>query len=193
MILSESLKEATNESHIQIGKTEAFSQLLSPSLTKEEYTNIITGWFHFITKLEKEYLKLPGIHNIIPDLDERLKTSLLQKEIQELKINNTSPTIDSTTPECTNINQFLGILYVLEGSTLGAQFITKQLKTNQNLSELSFHFYNGYAKFTTEKWETFKNSLNTYGQQHINSHQEIIASANACFVCLSNSINRSTK
>ncbi len=143
--------------------------------------------------LKNEYLRLTEIHKIIPDLAERLKTSLLQKDIQELNINNASPTINYTIPECTNINQLLGILYVLEGSTLGAQFITKQLKTNKNLSNLSFHFYNGYTKFTIEKWETFKNWQNKYGQQHLNSNKEIITAANSCFTCLMKLINSYTK
>ena len=194
MTLTELLKQETNEKHITIGKSSAFTKLLSPNLTKETYIQIITGWYDFMKTLETNYFQFPQLFRIVPDLQERLKTKLLEKDVAEI---NTNHSVTSSTkisiPVCKTIHELIGILYVIEGSSLGAQFITKQLTSNSNLSNLSFHFYKGYGNETITKWESFKKWLNIYGENYPESHSEILASANDCFVCVMNSINIYTK
>jgi heme oxygenase len=194
MTLTELLKQETNEKHIAIGKSPAFSKLLSPSLTKETYVQIITGWYDFMKNLETNYSQFSQLFRVIPDLQERLKTKMLEKDLLEsdMKLSDAINT-NITIPTCKTIHELIGILYVVEGSSLGAQFITKQLTSNINLTNLSFHFYNGYRNETITKWESFKKWVNIYGENYPESHPEIIEAANTCFFCLMNSINSYTK
>ncbi|RYZ42557.1 MAG: biliverdin-producing heme oxygenase [Sphingobacteriales bacterium] len=88
------------------------------------------------------------------------------------------PVIDSSA-------KALGVLYVLEGSTLGGQVITKMLtKQLEGTGVAAFRFYNPYDNDTMPQWKLFKERINqplTSSQQ-----QAVIAGANETF----NSLNR---
>ena len=61
-------------------------------------------------------------------------------------------------PVYESVADLIGGLYVIEGSMLGGRFIVKLLQQNANLKTIpSFHFYNGYAALTGQRWKAFQN------------------------------------
>jgi heme oxygenase (biliverdin-IX-beta and delta-forming) len=52
------------------------------------------------------------------------------------------------------MGSFIGILYTLEGSTLGGQFIARQLSQWHGAS-LPMQFFNGYGALTRQRWNEF--------------------------------------
>lgn len=51
----------------------------------------------------------------------------------------------------------LGIIYVLEGATLGGQMMAKQLKISLGLNDREgLMFFNGYGFETAQMWSSFK-------------------------------------
>jgi heme oxygenase (biliverdin-IX-beta and delta-forming) len=88
------------------------------------------------------------------------------------------PVIDSA-------EKALGVLYVLEGSTLGGQIITKMLKKQLEGSDAAaFNFYNPYEEQTMQQWNIFRERLNQPFNEE--QRQAVIAGANETF----NSLNR---
>ncbi|MCH5717051.1 biliverdin-producing heme oxygenase [Niabella hibiscisoli] len=65
-------------------------------------------------------------------------------------------------PSFDNEAEALGALYVLEGATLGGQFIIKQLKKNDSLAALPLAYYNVYANQTGIRWKQFLEVINRY-------------------------------
>src|SRR5262249_36575930 len=64
------------------------------------------------------------------------------------------PSVDS--PE-----QAIGTIYVMEGSTHGAQYISKRLAAHFNLDGNGLRFYEGYGKDTMPQWQAFKTYLDS--------------------------------
>ena len=54
------------------------------------------------------------------------------------------------------LGALVGVLYAIEGSTLGGQVISRNLAQHLGASkESGAAFFNGYGDATKEKWETF--------------------------------------
>jgi heme oxygenase len=94
-----------------------------------------------------------------------------------------SPKRATELPDIDSPHKGTGVLYVLEGSTLGGQIITKMLTKQLHLDgTYGFSFYNPYGEGTMKKWQNFKATLNgglTYDDQ-----QAIIDGANDTFSSL---------
>ena len=68
----------------------------------------------------------------------------------------------------------LGILYVVEGSSLGGRFILKNLETIPGLDNgKGVSYFTGYGNKTGSQWKNFLNFLTTYEEEN-NCEDEII-------------------
>jgi len=75
----------------------------------------------------------------------------------------------------------LGCLYVVEGSTLGGQVITRQLLKSLGLTaENGVAFFNGYGAETGLRWKAFGAWLEE-GAAQLDHDDAIIAGANETF------------
>lgn len=94
----------------------------------------------------------------------RKKTPLLEEDLISL---GTQESSIATIPICqhpTDITweNLLGYLYVIEGSTLGGQVITRILRDHLHLSPSNgARFFYGYGKKTKEKWDEYCAILNS--------------------------------
>ncbi|MGZ5285453.1 MAG: biliverdin-producing heme oxygenase, partial [Kaistella sp.] len=55
-----------------------------------------------------------------------------------------------------NEAEAFGILYVMEGSTLGGNMIAKQLSKNPDFQEVTFSYFRCYGDKTGSYWKSFK-------------------------------------
>lgn len=153
MKLSQVLKEKTEIAHHQlekilIGKLKSISSI-------NDYITILCGFHGYIKPLEQQIAR--NIDTVLlPDYSERRKSEALSADLEQLNSTlNTS--FSSDLPAIDNKYEALGALYVLEGSTLGGQIISRmitqklQLDENQGLS-----FFQSYGEQTAAMWERFK-------------------------------------
>ena len=69
-------------------------------------------------------------------------------------------------PELNSLGALLGLLYVLEGSTLGGQFIAQHLQLTYGYTRSTgSDFYSGYGEQTTTHWQSFITYLNSFSDQ----------------------------
>src|SRR6185369_16511131 len=93
----------------------------------EDYTQLVESFFGFWAPVEKGLSTLAPLRDPDLALQSRFKCSLLRKD---LLILGRDP---ATVPQCEKLPrldtflQGLGCLYVLEGSTLGSQIISRHL------------------------------------------------------------------
>jgi heme oxygenase len=79
--------------------------------------------------------------------------------------------------------QVLGYLYVMEGSTLGGQVITKMLKNQLQITpDQGGRFFHGYGDKTKIMWNDFCATLSSI--HHIEQQNNIILSAKNTFIQL---------
>jgi heme oxygenase len=91
--------------------------------------------------------------------DPRRKLSYLERDLALLKIAPQQLPICTALPPLPAIPQALGCLYVMEGSTLGGQIITRHLKKHLNLGQ--FHYYASYGEQVGPLWKSFGEMVNS--------------------------------
>ena len=89
--------------------------------------------------------------------------------------------IFSDLPSLDSKERIFGSLYVIEGSTLGGQVISRHLKQQFDLDETNgAAFFSGYGKETGKMWNGYRDAITRFADGEAN-REEIIAGANETF------------
>ncbi|MCJ8210851.1 biliverdin-producing heme oxygenase [Mucilaginibacter sp. RS28] len=184
-MLADVIKEQTTAHHQGLEK-KIISRLKSLS-SAEDYINLLQLFYSYFGGLEDQ-INHQIDQSVLPDYEERRKTSSLSNDIQALGGNPASKAVNGALPEITTIPQAVGALYVIEGSTLGGSIISKMVSDRLGLQD-GLSFFNSYGSKATEMWERFKTYINTQAWQPA-EEQAIIASAQNTFLKFNNWIEQ---
>lgn len=178
------LKEITQPYHDDTENLNFTDKMKDGSLSEEEYKSLILRNFYINRYVENKATDLlsPSIESRL-DYPKRKKTSILKREMEALKINDYSFPVELIKPSY-NKNSIMGAIYVLEGSTLGGQYIKKSLSEtpyfHNYYKKIDVPFFGCYGKDTGRLWKSFKVVLENYANQH-ECHQEIRQGAKDTF------------
>jgi heme oxygenase len=111
------------------------------------------------------------------DFSNRQKLPLLIKDLIELDEIPADAMLGA--PNLTSCPKALGCLYVLEGSTLGAQIIRKRVMADLG-PDVPTRFFTGYGSATGRMWKGFGAALNRYCDEQ-GGMEEIIQAAISTF------------
>jgi heme oxygenase len=76
----------------------------------------------------------------------------------------------------------LGCMYVLEGSTLGSQILSRSFKERFGIADHNGGaFFYGYGELTVSMWRRFGTELEKWFQEHESSGDEVVAGADWMF------------
>ncbi|WP_125723647.1 biliverdin-producing heme oxygenase [Flavobacterium ustbae] len=168
------LKTQTSDSHRRLEELPVSMSIMSPDMKIEDYSYYLS-LMHDVHN-DTEGLIFPFFSELIEDLEQRRKKHLIEDDLLFLnskKINSEKvfQTEKISTPFA------LGILYVVEGSTLGGRFILKNVSKFPELSgDKGVSYFNGYGDRTGSFWKLFLNFVATYEQEN-NCGDEIIEGA----------------
>ena len=156
MDLLHSLKDSTSQYHQQIEQIEFLKKIITNEITLLEYKKLLCQLYGFISPCEK--VIPPRFHYVI---EGREKSSLLNSDLSELNCDTSRDFLFCRSiPNLNTLPEVFGYLYVLEGSTLGGQIITKLLKQNlQLVPVIPTRYFNAYGKQTKMYWDAFLKSL----------------------------------
>lgn len=185
------LKARTAHQHQQ---TEDGVDLMREDFSLEEYKNLLVTFYAFYKSYEKKMRDAQAKNPIDFNYEERLNTPRLvadlkslgmsDREISDIETFDDLPALDST-------EKIFGSLYVIEGSTLGGQYISRHLKEKFGLDETNgIAFFSGYGKDTGKMWKAFRAAITEFAETS-NNHEEIIKSANATFEKIGNCLSKS--
>jgi heme oxygenase len=156
------LKTHTAESHKKLEELPVSASILSPNMDIENYCNYLS-LMHDV-HISTEEIVFPLVSDIIDDLKDRKKTHLIEEDLLFLNCNKNLSTNVFKAPEM-SVPFALGVLYVIEGSTLGGRFILKNVTLNSKLSGgQGVSYFNGYGDKTGSYWKSFLNTLSEYEQ-----------------------------
>lgn len=155
MLLLDTLKEQTRARHSAL---EALNGLPN---SPQEYLALLESFHGFIAPWEREVaVALPPNDPIRAG---REKTGWLEADL--LQLGHTPATI-GTLPRCADLpptrsrEEILGSAYVLEGSTLGGQFIARHLAQVLKLTPgQGDRYIRSYGPQVGEKWQAFRQEL----------------------------------
>ena len=174
------LKASTSQLHERV---EQRLQIFSPQFDLRAYTRLLTRFYGFWSPLEVELRKVSGLSASSLALDRRLKAHLLETDLRVLGID---PAVVSQCDRLPNVETFsraLGCLYVVEGSTLGAQFIARHLSEKFQIGRDSGGaFFGAYEGEVIQRWSDFRAFLILHANSEKN--EEILSAARDTFEAL---------
>lgn len=154
-MISDILKEGTALAHSALEK-KLVAHLKEIDST-QDYIDLLLMLYPYHLALGRvlECYRIPGREN-------PARAKNLQADICFFDKNQPPPeTIRAEVPTIDSKAAALGAFYVLEGSTLGGQHITKMIARKLGTDPgMGFSFFNPYADQTNCRWENFKQLLN---------------------------------
>jgi heme oxygenase len=174
------LRSRTQDAHSAL---EAQLGLLDRPASRDYYADLLRRFLGFHLVWEKGLQDIPTFARA---LETRSRLQHLRHDLKVLGL--TDPEI-SYVPLCGDAHRLtrnaahaLGSFYVLEGSTLGGQLITKHLSGAAWLPADGLSYFNPYGARTGQMWRSFKRWLESQAERH--AADDIVSGARATFMVL---------
>jgi heme oxygenase (biliverdin-IX-beta and delta-forming) len=174
----DNLRSSTQESHKKLESLPLSAAIVSEKLSISDYSLYLQRMSDIIHQTEE--VVFPKLQDIIPDLEERKKLPLLSSDFNTL---NVSKTAFKKPFHLGNhsVAFALGIMYVVEGSTLGGRFIMRNVGSALGFDENNGAcYFAGYGNKSGNYWKNFLAALTQYEQEN-NCADEILAGADFAF------------
>lgn len=181
MIL-EKLKEATRAQHED---TETVVNVMNRTFNMDDYKTLITKFRNFYTAFEPT-LPVAALAEAGFDYEDRRKLPSLDVDAKALQIEDRAKVFDQL-PDVSSLAKAFGSLYVIEGSTLGGQVISRHLKQHLDLSpENGGAFFNSYGHEVGPRWKAFGAAITSFAESG-EYDDEIVQAAKETFESIKNS------
>jgi heme oxygenase len=156
------IRLATRAAHLRLEAKMDFDRRLT---SLEAYRSLLEDFLRFLRPLE-DALGALDLKSFGIDFSLRRNSSLLEADLRVLGHNTTS--LDGLRGFCPHrpkdALEAFGVLYVLEGSSLGREVMLGKLKLSLHISPVwAGRFFNGYGRTTGAMWRDFVNALNEVG------------------------------
>nr|WP_315447698.1 biliverdin-producing heme oxygenase [uncultured Pseudomonas sp.] len=149
------LRAGTAELHIALEKRLPF---FSDTLDIPSFVHLMQAYYGFYQPLENALQRSGSVPDDF-DLTPRLKTQTLRSDLQALGV---TPQVLENQPFCDQLPLIdssaacLGVLYVLEGATLGGQILRREISARLGLeADNGAAFLDIYGAATGRRWRDF--------------------------------------
>lgn len=172
------LRRCTRDCHRALEEQIAIEQAME---SIGSYGGLLQRFLAIYQVLEPQVLNTPDLDCWVTDLPQRRRVPDLLTDLKALDHSPYSQLPATATP-ATDVPDALGCLYVLEGSTLGGQFIAQQVKERLGLTpEHGCRFFAGAGRNTTARWISFAQSVESFAAAHPECRRQIAQSALTTF------------
>jgi heme oxygenase len=177
--IMERLKEETKGAHQQLEKvTVPFIRNAKDNVSYAYVLRLFYGYFRPMEIRIQEFITAAHIH----DIAERRQSEALIADLKTIGADQDETLVTKNLPTIKNVAQAIGAMYVIEGSTLGGQHISKMLAYQLNRApEDGITFFSGYGTQTYAKWAMFTQMVNEYVANNPHLADEIVAAADETF------------
>jgi heme oxygenase len=172
------LKEESRDLHFKTEQTALSSAMLDGSVSRTEYVGLLSLYARLHEALESaiDASSAPSVRAVVtPAL---FRAGLARSDLDALSLAGLSPSGPSSPPgrsspvlerhiaalECAirvaDGPELLGMLYVLEGASLGGVFLAPKLVAALGLRESECRFFRGHGAATMMHWGAFKKRMN---------------------------------
>jgi heme oxygenase (biliverdin-IX-beta and delta-forming) len=180
-MIFQKLKEETSVVHTRLEKNSLLKTLLQADIQLGQYQHILGLFWGFFAPLESLVLSFREIDLWLPDFAHRRKAEWIRLDLQNMGLEVNPNKMCNDLPRVRTLDQALGCLYVMEGSTLGGNIIARHIhKTLGIEKDTGLAFFSGYGEQTSAKWKSFQQALGNYWQ-HTGKSDDIIGAAKETF------------
>lgn len=179
------LRQETAESHQRLEDNPLSKAILAPSVSVHDYQAYLAALFGVTIACEDQVF--PAISHIVTDLGERYKSRLI---IDDLLATGFSEAEIDALPvyrfEFSSVAEALGIMYVLEGATLGGRILYKHIhEALGRTPENGASYFWGYGAQTGNLWKSFISSLTQFVDRN-GERNGVIGAAKKTFTIIDN-------
>lgn len=180
-MLFDYLKTHTADLHRQ---TEAAFNLPHACESTSNYATLLRTLLGVYRPLEARLDRLDWSRAGI-DWPSRRKTALIEKDLSVLNASDVvDPHAGVQSIDLADLPAAIGCIYVIEGSTLGAQFICKHIARTLKLTpDTGAAFFTGYGEATREQWNTLKDAANAFVADDAAATDRALSASTATFRC----------
>ena len=162
------LRQATHADHVRLNRHPLLCRLTQPDLTLTEYLRIVEAYAHFYRCVEARILQAAPAPGFC--YEARRKSAWLDSDLKQLgKRMPGPPPLAEQYWDIGPINgsgELAGVLYAIEGSTLGGQVIGRHLARHLGLhADSGARFFNAYGDQTQSRWQDFCLWLESLNEQ----------------------------
>lgn len=175
------LRTQTMPAHKALEEIPLSTRIVQPDISIDEYNRYLSLMLHVHRDAEQNIY--PLLKDVVADVADRQKAHLIEKDLAATghvaALPHNAPFTDSM-PQMSQAFA-LGIMYVIEGSTLGGRVILKNIQPALQLTEKNgASYFSGYGANTGTAWKAFLEALTSYPTNQTDE-QEIIAGADFAF------------
>ena len=176
MTILETLKTETKTHHQQVERV-LISELKSLK-TKNDYAKLLNRLYSFYKPLEDD-LHQKIDQETIKDIAQRKHTFRIVKDLQALN-SEADSSLKNDHIAIPSLSYAIGVMYVIEGSTMGGQIISKMIHKNVNTDGAdAVSYFSSYEDTTHHMWTEFKNQVTN--MEHTLDYQEVFKGAKDTF------------
>ncbi len=170
------LKEGTQASHQALEHRLALS---NGNLDRNRYRNLLQRFYGFY--LPWEGLLAAWVGELLPG---REKVPLLMRDLAYLGSNIGAIPLCPFVPAVNSQAEAFGSMYVMEGSTLGGQLISRHLEKSLSFSNGDgYRFFRSYGPEVGRRWKNFQSIVLAHSVE--SEYTAIVSAAEETFRCLS--------
>ena len=145
-MISEILKANTKILHDRVEAKFNSGKIFDGTFDLTDYRNLLQYNYLFLLNFENAvFSAISEVNAQEINLENRKKLALIEKDFEVLSIEKSNAQIPAVLK---NEAEAFGILYVMEGSTLGGNMIAKQLSKNPDFQEVTFGYFRCYGDKT---------------------------------------------
>lgn len=157
------LKAHTHTAHRRLEQNRYAVAIEQHTLSRAAYAAFLLKFHRFYAPLEPRLLACGDLMALGMDYAERQKLPALTRDLHTLGVTPEDYPVCPAVPEVPDVATALGVLYVVEGSTLGGQIIHRQLRALfGDEADTVMHFFGGYGPLTGPRWKAFGALVNTH-------------------------------
>lgn len=175
------LKEGTAAQHRAVERRVDLANRLRDSAS---YADLLSCFHGFYAPLEASLARVTGYETVGLNFEERRKTPRLVADLAALGRSPDEFPLWSDPPAFESLGRALGAMYVLEGATLGGQYITKAVESRLGFTpECGCAFFASYGDRVGAMWNAFRESLVAHATTP-QREEEVVAAATDTFDAL---------
>jgi heme oxygenase len=156
-------------------------RLLDAGLTLARYRGYLERFYGLYRPLEARLSRLP-FADVGLSLAPRRKVPMLEADLVRLGTDPGSLPVCAELPSIGTLAEGLGVLYVLEGATLGGQVIRRHLDGTLGVGpDNGGEFFVSYGARVGEMWSTFQLALAAFAAAHPEARGALVGAALGTF------------
>lgn len=155
------LRDETHAEHVRLNQHPLLCGITRPDYPIAMYRLVLVAYYHFYCTVEEAIDRSLDVLEVSFSYEPRRKLQWIRDDLEKFGIDPDDPrflSVSSLAPlEVMNLGQLVGLLYTIEGSSLGGTVISRHLATHHGLTPANgARFFFGYGDQIPEFWREFE-------------------------------------